>query len=232
MLGRFMSEDPKQFDAGDYNLFRYCHNDPLDTTDPMGLEPPPGIELPQPRQVNPVNPFNRSPTFGYSIDKWGPPGSLSQTYTAHLHNRTMNYNEAAGLQNGVVYRDAGKSISNKPEIFALNGKPVWDPYVHKWVMVPSGVSLDKNIDRARQMSPPAWIQTVYKHGEWDYKDKGPYRDFGNINYGATGRAVGYDGFTLRAMGVLYKASQLTITKQDLARDQHMIQVGIDYYNNR
>jgi RHS repeat-associated protein len=37
-LGRFMSEDPKLFDAGDYNLFRYCHNDPLDLTDPMGLE--------------------------------------------------------------------------------------------------------------------------------------------------------------------------------------------------
>src|SRR6266511_1594977 len=35
-LGRFMSEDPKLFDAGDYNLFRYCHNDPIDMTDPMG----------------------------------------------------------------------------------------------------------------------------------------------------------------------------------------------------
>jgi RHS repeat-associated protein len=37
-LGRFMSEDPKGFDAGDYNLFRYCSNDPLDKSDPMGLE--------------------------------------------------------------------------------------------------------------------------------------------------------------------------------------------------
>jgi RHS repeat-associated protein len=36
-LGRFMSEDPKGFAAGDYNLFRYCHNDPIDFTDPMGL---------------------------------------------------------------------------------------------------------------------------------------------------------------------------------------------------
>lgn len=36
-LGRFMSEDPKGFDAGDYNLFRYCSNDPLDRVDPMGL---------------------------------------------------------------------------------------------------------------------------------------------------------------------------------------------------
>jgi hypothetical protein len=32
-----MSEDPKLFDAGDYNLFRYCHNDPIDMADPMGL---------------------------------------------------------------------------------------------------------------------------------------------------------------------------------------------------
>jgi RHS repeat-associated protein len=37
-LGRFMSEDPKGFDAGDYNLFRYVGNDPLDRVDPMGLE--------------------------------------------------------------------------------------------------------------------------------------------------------------------------------------------------
>jgi hypothetical protein len=34
-----MSEDPNGFDAGDYNLFRYCHNDPIDFTDPMGLDP-------------------------------------------------------------------------------------------------------------------------------------------------------------------------------------------------
>ena len=33
-----MSEDPKLFDAGDYNLFRYCNNDPIDSVDPMGLE--------------------------------------------------------------------------------------------------------------------------------------------------------------------------------------------------
>lgn len=55
-LGRFMSEDPKLFvrriglgkspdnwsfsahlDQGEFNLFRYCSNDPLDKTDPMGL---------------------------------------------------------------------------------------------------------------------------------------------------------------------------------------------------
>ncbi len=56
-LGRFMSEDPKLFvrraglgkapddwsfgtypAEGEYNLFRYCGNDPIDFTDPMGEE--------------------------------------------------------------------------------------------------------------------------------------------------------------------------------------------------
>jgi RHS repeat-associated protein len=36
-LGRFMSPDPKEFAAGDYNLYRYCHNDPVNKNDPMGL---------------------------------------------------------------------------------------------------------------------------------------------------------------------------------------------------
>jgi RHS repeat-associated protein len=39
-LGRFMQPDPKQFSAGDYNLYRYCHNDPVNRTDPTGLESP------------------------------------------------------------------------------------------------------------------------------------------------------------------------------------------------
>jgi RHS repeat-associated protein len=36
-LGRFLQPDPKQFDAGDYNLYRYCHNDPVNKSDPTGL---------------------------------------------------------------------------------------------------------------------------------------------------------------------------------------------------
>jgi RHS repeat-associated protein len=37
-LGRFLQPDPKQFQAGDYNLYRYCHNDPVNRTDPFGLQ--------------------------------------------------------------------------------------------------------------------------------------------------------------------------------------------------
>ncbi|MGI8821601.1 MAG: RHS repeat-associated core domain-containing protein [Chthoniobacterales bacterium] len=40
-LGRFMSEDPKGFAAGDRNLFRYCGGDPVNRTDPTGLDSTP-----------------------------------------------------------------------------------------------------------------------------------------------------------------------------------------------
>jgi RHS repeat-associated protein len=36
-LGRFLQPDPKEFGAGDYNLYRYCHNDPVNKSDPTGL---------------------------------------------------------------------------------------------------------------------------------------------------------------------------------------------------
>jgi RHS repeat-associated protein len=36
-LGRFLQTDPTGFGAGDMNLFRYCDDDPVDRTDPMGL---------------------------------------------------------------------------------------------------------------------------------------------------------------------------------------------------
>ena len=38
-LGRFLQPDPKEFAAGDYNLYRYCHNDPVNKNDPFGLDP-------------------------------------------------------------------------------------------------------------------------------------------------------------------------------------------------
>ncbi|HHK41130.1 MAG TPA: RHS repeat-associated core domain-containing protein, partial [Planctomycetaceae bacterium] len=39
-LGRFLSEDPLGFEAGDANLTRYVGNDPVGKVDPSGLEEP------------------------------------------------------------------------------------------------------------------------------------------------------------------------------------------------
>ena len=37
-IGRWQSKDPKSFDAGDTNLYRYVGNHPSYATDPSGLE--------------------------------------------------------------------------------------------------------------------------------------------------------------------------------------------------
>jgi hypothetical protein len=37
-LGRFLQTDPTGFDAGDMNLFRYCGDEPVDRSDPTGLD--------------------------------------------------------------------------------------------------------------------------------------------------------------------------------------------------
>jgi RHS repeat-associated protein len=37
-LGRFLQSDPTGFDAGDANLFRYCGGDPVNGSDPFGLD--------------------------------------------------------------------------------------------------------------------------------------------------------------------------------------------------
>jgi RHS repeat-associated protein len=36
-IGRFISEDPLGFEAGDPNLYRYVGNSPTNATDPLGL---------------------------------------------------------------------------------------------------------------------------------------------------------------------------------------------------
>jgi RHS repeat-associated protein len=235
-LGRFMSEDPKLFDASDYNLFRYCHNDPIDMTDPMGteLEREPGPTHAEQAKAESDRDYNYIMAAAQMNSSNGAIGvaALASTITTQLHASVMNYSEGAGLQTGVVPRGVGSPISDKPQTLVLNGEPVWDPYVNKWVVVPPRVSLDKNIAEAKSMSVLSWVKAVNQHGKWDYKDQGPYRDFGNINYGATGRALGYDTLTVHGGGFAYKLLHGTITAKDLTRDQYMIKTGIDYYNSQ
>ncbi|MFZ1218078.1 MAG: RHS repeat-associated core domain-containing protein [Chthoniobacterales bacterium] len=62
-LGRFLQSDPTGFDAGDMNLFRYCGDDPVDGSDPMGL-------------VSSGTPFLRD--FMWLFAKYGDPANISQ----------------------------------------------------------------------------------------------------------------------------------------------------------
>jgi RHS repeat-associated protein len=98
-LGRFTSEDPKLFDAADYNLFRYCHNDPEDLTDPMGLAP--DIMHNQGNMTPEQYAYLMSAVQRAVMDQNFSAGAIgigmADITTAQLHGTVMNYREAAGL---------------------------------------------------------------------------------------------------------------------------------------
>jgi RHS repeat-associated protein len=114
-------------------------------------------------------------------------------------------------------------------------------------LAPSGVDIHQNIKEAeshRLFGPPWWLYSkVQSHGGWDYKRQGDqYTDFGNFNYGATGRASGWPGFLLEILAGVYSAYEW----QDLSppewghpwsgppwgddpADQEQISRGVAYY---
>ena len=73
-IGRFVSQDPMGFAAGDTNLYRYVGNAPMDQTDPSGEVDPDVPQLPEPKvpdgkveQPNPpgTNPHPMPPGGGF-----------------------------------------------------------------------------------------------------------------------------------------------------------------------
>jgi RHS repeat-associated protein len=94
-LGRFTSEDPSLYDAGDYNLFRYCHNDPLDLTDPMGLENAPGqFWAPTPERMEAGN-------GQWALAKWGDSSNNLQSSFAQFASRQgLTIGQMQGRRNG------------------------------------------------------------------------------------------------------------------------------------
>ncbi len=100
-LGRFMSEDPKGFDAGDYNLFRYVHNDPLDRVDPMGL----GDESVNAKMVSMMNLTMHAQTVL-------PLGSNIPVLAAQLPNgQWVDYRAAGGLTMAQSFEAMGQGLS-------------------------------------------------------------------------------------------------------------------------
>jgi RHS repeat-associated protein len=251
-LGRSMSEDPKLFDADDYNLFRYCHNDPIDFTDPMGLETNWGGEGPQ-------NPQNQAAVARYAEMRdynkimaeaqWRNSDAIAagmagyQAWSAlrglHMAQISLQDNRQSrlGIRTGVKDNDSGDfqllGQLDGPQLLKLRGEPVWDPYTRRMVLAPAGFNLSENISAAQKMWGSTWVNKILispNQRGWDYKQIGPFRDLGNINFGATGRANGWPGGALLKGGELFKVYQGTSSPTENARDQFMIQTGINYYD--
>ena len=107
---------------------------------------------------------------------------------------------------------------------------------------PSGASCPNNIEEAQQHSDPRWFRDQVRNGgPWDYKQQGrQYENFGNFNYGATGRSFGFpSSILLRAAGRAQERAGTSDPKWgrwygrapygDDPVDQANIQNGIQYY---
>jgi RHS repeat-associated protein len=123
--------------------------------------------------------------------------------------------------------------------------PLKDPCevpTHPWY-----ASVDDNIADSLLLGPQFQFAMVLPHMPWDYKQQGPYDDFGNFNFGATGAALGYpDSVLLRGAGAL-KGMERRVRHQPIPprlgsplgaapygnepEKQKKIQEGIDYYKN-
>lgn len=108
---------------------------------------------------------------------------------------------------------------------------------------PTGASIDENISEIlgwNIFSIIPFVKAVNTHQRWDYKDQGLYEDFGNVNYGATGRAAGIPRAILQAGAGLaqYKdgthkpeyGSFFSSTFGDDPKDQEQIKLGMDYFD--
>jgi RHS repeat-associated protein len=100
-LGRFMQPDPKHFEAGDYNLYRYCHNDPVNKNDPSGLD------------VSALPDWDRATIFQVNVMRplWG----LSNAESARIH--VFAHGTLGGAMNTAVsqaVKNSARSISDVP----------------------------------------------------------------------------------------------------------------------
>lgn len=88
MTGRFESQDPLGFDAGDTDLYRYVYNEPTDAVDPDGLQFTQPSYYPNPRgstSYDPLRPYTK-PKGGQGQGGQGqgqPPGAYNRKNPYH-----------------------------------------------------------------------------------------------------------------------------------------------------
>lgn len=91
--GRFLSEDPMQFKAGT-NFYTYVLNDPIDNTDPLGLEPENGCKD-----------CNGNPIQGLSVGKQC--CSAEEPIRSSAPNPYMPWEGYAGVNAGMMFEHGG-----------------------------------------------------------------------------------------------------------------------------
>jgi RHS repeat-associated protein len=121
-LGRFLQPDPKHFTAGDYNLYRYCHNDPVNRNDPMGLDAPVVI-VKDPERKSPIESnlkeLLKIPAFKQHFDKTKKDNDIRDAESPE--NKTIQRSPNTLKTNNTVPHFGLREILR--DLFALLGRP-------------------------------------------------------------------------------------------------------------
>jgi RHS repeat-associated protein len=122
-IGRFMQPDPKQFEAGDYNLYRYCHNDPVNKSDPTGLEDS-GKRMSEDEKVR-LREITFKVPLGSNIKQWVPTGRVLDIAKG-LFSRLMDAMKKDHIdRTQTVYKDGKFSGVAQKTLLANNSTGVF-----------------------------------------------------------------------------------------------------------
>lgn len=169
-IGRFLSVDPVTAysnPVGAFNRYWYANNNPYKFTDPDGRE---------------------------TFDCRGKGSCASEIKISDLKRGDIVKTDGAtvrvGKHSGNLSVTFNKGYENGASAAATG--PRFTP------AGPPGANVEGNMKAASGMSPVNFRDAVKNKGPWDYKQQGSaYEEFGNYNYGATGRAAGFPSLILR-----------------------------------
>ena len=136
--GRWLSQDPIGFDAGDRNLYRYVGNQPTTLTDPSGLEPP---QL-TPEEIDQI--INTPPTIGPLV---GPRGGIS--LGAHGNGLPAGSYSKPRKPSLTINFDYGRGFFDPINPFCESFGPLWGGYYQSFVN-------DGSLPLDASMSPKQW----------------------------------------------------------------------------
>jgi RHS repeat-associated protein len=127
--GRWTSEDPIGFNAGDSNLYRYVGNNPTDATDPSGFQlkkPPDIIDIPE---------------IPISVDDL--PQVIYNELVIHIGNLVLKGKAYDAVKKEIYldFQEHGKGSGTIGPLEGLNGKPAND--------LPMLLGLDEDVDKIK-----------------------------------------------------------------------------------